>query len=60
MTNTHPEYQYLNLAQKILDEGVKNVDRANGDVSYSLFGAQCRYDLSQGFPLLTTKKVYWR
>ena len=47
MTNTHPERQYLDLAQRILDEGVKNVDRANGDVSYSLFGAQCRYDLSQ-------------
>ncbi len=60
MTNTHPERQYLDLAQRILDEGVKNVDRANGDVSYSLFGAQCRYDLSQWFPLLTTKKVYWR
>jgi len=56
----HPEYQYLDLAQKILDEWVKNVDQANGDVSYSLFWAQCRYDLSQGFPLLTTKKVYWK
>ena len=29
MTNTHPERQYLDLAQRILDEGVKNVDRAN-------------------------------
>lgn len=56
----HPEYQYLELAKKILNEWVKNVDRANGDVSYSLFWAQCRYDLSKGFPLLTTKKVYWK
>jgi thymidylate synthase len=56
----HPEYQYLDLAERILTEWVKNVDRANGDVSYSLFGAQCRYDLSKGFPLLTTKKVYWK
>jgi thymidylate synthase len=60
MNQNHPEYQYLNLAQKILSEWIKNVDRANGDVSYSLFGAQCRYDLSQWFPLLTTKKVYWK
>ncbi len=56
----HSENQYLDLARRILDTGVKNVDRANGDVSYSLFGAQCRYDLSEGFPLLTTKKVYWK
>lgn len=59
-TQNHPENQYLDLAKKILTEGIKNIDRANGDVSYSLFGAQCRYDLSQWFPLLTTKKVYWK
>nr|AIA10568.1 thymidylate synthase [uncultured bacterium] len=56
----HPEYQYLNLVQEILDSGIKNVDRGTGAVSYSLFGRQTRYDLSQGFPLLTTKKVYWK
>lgn len=56
----HPEYQYLNLLKEILKDGAKNVDRGTGAVSYGVFGRQCRYDLSQGFPLLTTKKVYWK
>ncbi len=60
MTQQHPEYQYLNLLQEVLDTGIKNVDRGTGAVSYSLFGKQTRYDLSLGFPLLTTKKVYWK
>jgi len=57
---THPEYQYLNLLQDILDNGVRKVDRGTGDASYSVFGRQIRFDLSKGFPLLTTKKVYWK
>jgi len=57
---THPEYQYLNLLQDILDNGYKKVDRGTGDASYSVFGRQVRFDLSKGFPLLTTKKVYWK
>lgn len=57
---THPEYEYLKLLQDILDHGVKNVDRGTGAVSYGVFGRQSRYDLSQGFPLLTTKKTYWK
>ena len=60
MKNEHPEQQYLNLLQDIIDNGVKNVDRGTGSVSYGVFGRQTRYDLSQGFPLLTTKKVFWR
>lgn len=56
----HSEYQYLNLLQEVLDNGIKNVDRGTGAVSYSVFGRQTRYDLSRGFPLLTTKKVYWK
>ncbi|CAN5120818.1 thymidylate synthase [soil metagenome] len=56
----HSEYQYLDLLQEVLDHGIKNVDRGTGAVSYSLFGRQTRYDLSKGFPLLTTKKVYWK
>jgi thymidylate synthase len=58
--SNHPEWQYLNLAQEILKKGVKNVDRGTGAVSYSLFGRQTRYDLSKGFPLLTTKKTFWK
>ena len=56
----HQEYQYLNLVQEILDKGVKQVDKGTGDVTYSLFGRQTRYDLSETFPLLTTKKLYWK
>ena len=56
----HPEYQYINLVKEVLEEGVKNVDRGTKAISYSVFGRQCRYDLSKGFPLLTTKKVYWK
>src|SRR3989344_8664430 len=57
--NEHPEYQYLNLLKDILENGVKIVDRGTDIVLHSVFGRQCRYDLSKGFPLLTTKKVYW-
>ena len=56
----HPEYQYLNLLKDALEKGVKKVDRGTNIVLYSLFGSQIRYDLSQDFPLLTTKKVYWK
>src|SRR6185369_8915171 len=60
MAVKHPEYQYLNLLQDVLDNGIKKVDRGTDITLYSLFGRQTRYDLSQGFPLLTTKKVYWK
>ncbi|OIP83135.1 thymidylate synthase [Candidatus Roizmanbacteria bacterium CG2_30_33_16] len=56
----HPEYQYLNLLQEALDHGFRKVDRDHGVASYSLFGRQIRFDLSQGFPVLTTKRVYWK
>ncbi len=56
----HPEYAYLDVLKDVYENGVKNVDRGTGDTSYSVFGRQTRYDLSQGFPLLTTKKVYWK
>lgn len=55
----HPEYQYLDLLKDALENGIKNVDRGTGATSYGIFGRQTRYDLSEGFPLLTTKKVYW-
>ncbi|MDP2650722.1 MAG: thymidylate synthase [bacterium] len=59
MSQDHPEYQYLNLLKDILENGVKIVDRGTDIVLHSVFGRQCRYDLSKGFPLLTTKKTYW-
>ncbi len=55
----HPEYQYLNLLKEALERGIKKVDRGTDVVLHSLFGQQIRFDLSRGFPLLTTKKVYW-
>ncbi|TSC56538.1 MAG: thymidylate synthase [Parcubacteria group bacterium Greene0714_21] len=56
----HPEYQYLNLLRDILGSGVtKGVHNTDAEIK-SVFGRQIRFDLSQGFPLLTTKKVFWR
>jgi thymidylate synthase len=51
--------KYLDLAQKILDEGVVKDDRT-GVGTKSIFGYQMRYDLQEGFPLLTTKRVAFR
>jgi thymidylate synthase len=56
----HPEYQYLDLLQDILDNGIDQEDMGTGATTRSVFGRQLRFDLSQGFPLLTTKKVYWK
>ncbi len=58
--NKHQEYQYLDLVREVLEKGIKKIDRGTDIRLYSLFGRQTRYDLSQGFPLLTTKRVYWK
>lgn len=55
----HPEQQYLDLLRLALKQGEEQVDKGTGVKTYSVFGAQIRFDLSQGFPMLTTKKVYW-
>lgn len=69
----HPEYQYLDLMKEILENGnekkiflapevLKQYEEKGEKPPFirSLFGRQTRYDLSLGFPLLTTKKVFLR
>lgn len=52
----YPEYQYLDLLRDCLENGVYREGRNGG--TFGLFGRQIRFDLSQGFPLLTTKKMH--
>ena len=55
----YPEQQYLDLIDKVLQFGTIKDDRTGtGVVSY--FGHQMRFSLKEGFPLLTTKRVFWR
>jgi len=51
--------QYINLLQDILDNGVVKKDRT-GTGTKSVFGRQIRHKMSEGFPLLTTKKMAWK
>ena len=56
----HYEWQYLELMRRIWHEGDERVDRT-GVGTRAIFGAQLRFDLSDGrVPLLTTKRVYWK
>ncbi|PIE85152.1 thymidylate synthase [Candidatus Gracilibacteria bacterium] len=73
MTNKHPEYQYLDLLQDIIENGsdkelfftpeVLNEYKEKGEKPpfiRSVFGRQIRFDLTRGFPLITTKKTFLR
>lgn len=73
MSKKHSEYQYLDLAQDILDNGadkqlfftpevLEEYKKKGEEPPFirSAFGRQIRFDLSQGFPLLTTKKTFFR
>ena len=51
--------QYQNLLQDILDNGIQKEDRT-GTGTISVFGRQIRHKMSEGFPLLTTKKMAWK
>jgi len=55
----HPERAYLDLLADILESGARREDRT-GVGTLGVFGRQMRFDLAQGFPLLTTKKLHWR
>ena len=58
--NSHPEYQYLNLLRDVMENGRDEKEFNTGIVFKGVFGRQIRFDLSEGFPLLTTKKVFMR
>lgn len=58
--NKHPEYQYLELGKEILKNGIDQKDENTGVITRSLFGVKHEYPLDKGFPLLTTKRVYWK
>jgi thymidylate synthase len=53
------EQPYLDLLQHVMTNGAQKNDRT-GTGTRSIFGAQLRFDLQRGFPLITTKKVFWK
>ena len=56
---THQEQQYLDLLALLLKTGSERVDRT-GVGTKAIFGHHMRFDLAEGFPVFTTKKVYWK
>ena len=59
LTYDHPEYQYLDLIKEIIETGEDRDDRT-GVGTKALFGKTLRFDLHEGFPALTTKRLVWK
>lgn len=59
MTYQHVDQTYFDLINDVLTNGVEKTDRT-GTGTISVFGRQSRYDLAQGFPILTSKRVHWK
>lgn len=59
LSASHQELQYLSLIKRVLANGVSRGDRT-GTGTRALFGETMRFDLRDSFPLLTTKRVFWR
>ena len=59
MTYKHVDQTYFDLINDVLTNGVEKSDRT-GTGTISVFGRQVRYDLSLGFPILTSKRVHWK
>ena len=55
----HPEQQYLDLLKLLVEQGDERIDRT-GVGTRAVFGHQMRFNLSDGFPVFTTKQVYWK
>jgi thymidylate synthase len=58
--NTHPEYQYLNLIRHIIDNGEFRADRTGTGTLAVFAPPSLRFNLKDSFPLLTTKRVFFR
>lgn len=59
VTSRHEEYQYLDMIDDVMKNGIFRKDRT-GTGTYSKFGTSMRFDLRHAFPLLTSKRVFWR
>lgn len=59
VSKKHEEFQYLDMIEEIIDEGIFRGDRT-GTGTFSKFGKTMRFNLRHTFPLLTTKRVFWR
>ncbi|EFN56442.1 hypothetical protein CHLNCDRAFT_30873 [Chlorella variabilis] len=59
VASRHEEHQYLEMIEDVMANGVFRGDRT-GTGTYSKFGATMRFNLRHSFPLLTTKRVFWR